>query len=75
MSMQASFAAQIPEETRRLVGRLLRADAVYRLVGNEIDKVISDGVSSTCMLPGDVDSEVPGPQAPQLDDDLCPRSR
>ena len=43
MSMQTPFAVQIPEETRRLVGPLLPADSVYRLVGNEIDKIISDG--------------------------------
>jgi transposase len=42
MSMQAPFAAEIPEETRRLVEPLLAADSVYRLVGNEIDEVISD---------------------------------
>jgi transposase len=42
MSMQTPFAAEIPEETRRLVGPLLTADSVYRLVGNEIDQIISD---------------------------------
>jgi len=40
--MQTPFAAEIPEETRRLVEPLLAADSVYRLVGNEIDEVISD---------------------------------
>jgi transposase len=40
--MQTPFAAEIPEETRRLVEPLLAADSVYRLVGNEIDQVISD---------------------------------
>ena len=43
MSMQTPFAARIPEETRRLVGPLLPADSVYRLVGNEVDRIISDG--------------------------------
>jgi len=42
MSMQTPFAGEIPEETRRLVEPLLPADSVYRLVGNEIDKIISD---------------------------------
>jgi hypothetical protein len=35
MSMQTPFAAEIPEETRRLVEPLLPEDNVYRLVGNE----------------------------------------
>jgi transposase len=42
MSMQTPFAAEIPEETRRLVEPLLAADSVYRLVGNEIDQIVSD---------------------------------
>lgn len=42
MSMQTPFAAEIPEETRRLVEPLLPADSVYRLVGNEIEQIISD---------------------------------
>ncbi len=42
MSMQTPFTAEIPEETRRLVEPPLAADSVYRLVGNEIDQVISD---------------------------------
>ena len=42
MSMQTPFAAQIPEETRRLVEPPLAADSVYRLVGNEIDQIIGD---------------------------------
>ena len=42
MSMQTPFAAEIPEETRRLVEPLLPADSVYRLVGSEIDQIISD---------------------------------
>lgn len=42
MSMQTPFAAVIPEETRRLVEPLLPAGSVYRLVGNEIDQIISD---------------------------------
>ena len=42
MSMQTPFAVEIPEETRRLVEPLLAADSVYRLVGKEIDQVISD---------------------------------
>jgi transposase len=43
MSMQTPFAARIPEETRRLVGPLLPGDSVYRLVGNEVDTIMSDG--------------------------------
>jgi len=43
MSMQTPFAARIPDETRGLVGPLLPADSVYRLVGNEVDRIISDG--------------------------------
>lgn len=42
MSMQTPFAAEIPEETRRLVEPLLAADSVYRLVGNEINQIVSD---------------------------------
>ena len=42
MSMQTPFAVEIPEETRRLVEPLLAADSLYRLVGNEIDRIISD---------------------------------
>jgi hypothetical protein len=42
MSMQMPFAGVRPEETRRLVGPLLATDSVYRLVGEEIDPVISD---------------------------------
>jgi len=42
MSMQTPFAAEIPKETRRLVEPLLAADSVYRLVGNEIDQIVSD---------------------------------
>jgi transposase len=42
MSMQTPFAAVIPEETRRLVEPLLPAGSVYRLVGNEVDQIISD---------------------------------
>jgi transposase len=42
MSMQTPFAAEIPEETRRLVEPLLAADSVYRLVGNEIGQIVSD---------------------------------
>jgi len=42
MSMQTPFAAEIPEETRRLVEPLLTADSVCRLVGNEIEQIISD---------------------------------
>jgi transposase len=42
MSLQTPFAAEIPAETRRLVAPLLPADNVYRLVGNEIDQIISD---------------------------------
>jgi len=42
MSLQTAFAAEIPAETRRLVDPLLPEDSVYRLVGNEIDQIISD---------------------------------
>ena len=42
MSMQIAFAAKIPEETRCLVEPLLSADSVYRLVGNEIEQIVSD---------------------------------
>jgi transposase len=42
MSMQTSFAAEIPEETQRLVEPLLPTDNVYRLVGNEIEQIVSD---------------------------------
>jgi transposase len=42
MSMQTPFAAEIPEETRRLVEPLLAADSVYQLVGNQIEQIISD---------------------------------
>ena len=42
MSMQTPFAAEIPEETRRLVEPLLAGDSVYLLVGNEIDQIVSD---------------------------------
>lgn len=42
MSMQTPFAAVIPEETRRVVESLPPADRVYRLIGNEIDQIISD---------------------------------
>ncbi|MEJ2736796.1 MAG: transposase [Anaerolineae bacterium] len=42
MSMQTSFATEIPEKTRRLVEPLLPADSVYRLVGNEIEQIVSD---------------------------------
>jgi transposase len=42
MSMQTPFAAEIPEETRRLVEPLLAEDSVYRLVGNEIKEMIDD---------------------------------
>lgn len=42
MSMQTPFAAEVPEETRRLVDPLLPADSVYRRVGSEIDQIISD---------------------------------
>ncbi len=42
MSVQTPFAAEVPEETRRLVEPLLAADSVYRLVGNQIEQIISD---------------------------------
>ena len=42
MPLRTPFAAEIQEETRRLVEPLLTADSVYRLVGNEIDQLISD---------------------------------
>jgi transposase len=42
MSMQTPFAAEIPEDTRRLVEPLLPAESLYRLIGNEIDQIISD---------------------------------
>lgn len=42
MSMHTPFAAEIPEETRRVVEPLLPADSVYRLVGNEVDQMIND---------------------------------
>jgi hypothetical protein len=35
MSMQTSFAAEVPKETRRLVEPLLAADSAYRLVGRK----------------------------------------
>lgn len=42
MSMQTPFAAEVPEETRRLVEPLLSEDSVYRLVGDEIEEIIDD---------------------------------
>lgn len=42
MSMRTLFAREIPEETRRLVEPLLSPDSVYRLVGNEVEQIISD---------------------------------
>jgi hypothetical protein len=42
MSLQTSFATEIPAETRRLVDPLLPEYSVYRLAGNEIDQIISD---------------------------------
>jgi transposase len=42
MSLQTPFAAEIPEETRRLIEQLLTAGSVYRLVGNEIGQIASD---------------------------------
>ena len=50
MSMQTPFAVEIPEETRRLVEPLLAPDSVYRLVGNEIDQIMGERTSLTCML-------------------------
>ena len=42
MSLQTPFAAKIPEKTLRLVESLLAADSAYRLVGSQIDQIISD---------------------------------
>ncbi len=42
MSMQTPFPTQIPEETHRLVEPLLGATSVYRLIGDQIDQIISD---------------------------------
>lgn len=42
MSMQTAFAAEIPEETRRLVEPLLPEESIYWLVGNEIEQIVSD---------------------------------
>ena len=42
MSLQTSFATEIPAETRRLVDPLSPQYSVYRLAGNEIDQIISD---------------------------------
>ena len=42
MPLQTPFLAEIPEATRCLVEPLLPIDGVCRLVGNEIDQIISD---------------------------------
>ncbi len=42
MSLRRSFAGEISEETRRVVEPLLPPEGGYRLVGNEIDQIISD---------------------------------
>jgi len=42
MSMQTPFAAEVPQETRRLVEPLQAADSVYRRVGIEMNQITSD---------------------------------
>jgi len=44
MSLKSAFPSGIPEETRRVVESLLKADSVYRLVGQEIEHMVDEAV-------------------------------